>query len=257
MKKSQCELIDKCKANNDYKETEECFFMPSKSYQYNWKIKIDNNKILDVEVEALFEGKFCKKELKRIQNCYNEKNKKINFEEKVKIDDICYKYRTKLVASWNTKAKESEETLGFIMFNPSFANPKNSDDTARNAIKFAQKNGCNKIVIFNLFPIRISRADIVRSYYSNEFLEKYECAINIEDLPNKVVLCWGKLPQKMHNIDLIIEKLYKNLQENHKCLYQITDEIFQRHLSSSSINSIGGIRGLNLSNIESIYKFNK
>ena len=40
-------------------------------------------------------------------------------------------------------------------------------------------------------------------------------------------------------------------------LYQITDENFQRHLSSPSVNSIGGIEQLKLTKIQSIYKFNK
>ena len=142
------------------------------------------------------------------------------------------------------------------MFNPSFANPKSSDDTVRNAIKFANKEGYNKIVIFNLFPIRISGADFVCKYYSKEFLKDYKCEINLDDLPGNVVLCWGKLPKNIPYIDTIIEKLYSELSKN-KTLYQITEEDFQRHLSSPSVNSKGGIQQLKLTKIQSIYKFNK
>ncbi len=223
---------------------------------HNWKIKINNNEILNVNVDPCFDGEFCEKELKQIQKFYDKKSKKINFEEKVKINDICYKNRTKLIASWQSDSQNSEKALGFIMFNPSFANPKSSDDTVRNAIKFANKEGYNKIVIFNLFPIRISGADFVCKYYSKEFLKDYKCEINLDDLPGNVVLCWGKLPKNIPYIDTIIEKLYSELSKN-KTLYQITEEDFQRHLSSPSVNSKGGIQQLKLTKIQSIYKFNK
>lgn len=224
---------------------------------YSWKIKIDKNKLLDVKVDASFSDTFNKEELKQIQKFYDNKGKKFNFEEKVKVDGICYKNRTKLIASWLSESKNTEKALGLIMFNPSFANPKNSDDTVRNAIKFANKEGYNKIIVLNLFPIRISGADFVCKYYSKEDLKNYKCEINFGDLPEDVVLCWGKLPKRIPNIDSIIEKLYSELTSTNKALYQITDENFQRHLSSPSVNSIGGIEQLKLTKIQSIYKFNK
>ena len=51
---------------------------------HNWKIKINNNEILNVNVDPCFDGEFCEKELKQIQKFYDKKSKKINFEEKVK-----------------------------------------------------------------------------------------------------------------------------------------------------------------------------
>lgn len=144
----------------------------------------------------------------------------------------------------------------YIMFNPSFANLKSSDDTVRNAIKFANKEGYNKIIVLNLFPIRISEADFVCKSYTKEYLKNYKCEINLDDLPEKVVLCWGKLPQNIPYIDSIIEKLCSELNKN-KTMYQITNENFQRHLSSPSVNSIGRIEQLKLVKIQSIYKFNK
>lgn len=231
---------------------------------YSWKIKIDKNKLLDVKVDASFSDTFNKEELKQIQKFYDNKSKKIHFEEKVKVDGICYKNRTKLIASWHSESKNSEKALGLIMFNPSFANQKNSDDTVRNAIKFANKEGYNKIIVLNLFPIRISGADFVCKYYTKEYLKNYKCEINFDDLPEKVVLCWGKLPKNIPYIDSIIEKLCSELLKTdlknkrlNKTLYQITDENFQRHLSSPSVNSIGGIEQLKLTKIQSIYKFNK
>lgn len=223
---------------------------------YNQKIKIDKNNFLNVKIEAFFDNEFSNKELKQIQNFYNEKNKKINFEEKVKVNGICYKNRAKLIATWQSESKQSENALGFVMFNPSFANPKSSDDTLRNAIRFANQEGYNKIIIFNLFPIRISGSNFVCKYYTKEFLKTYKCDINFDDLPEEVVLCWGKLPKHIPYINTIIEKLYSELIGKNKVLYQITNEDFQRHLSSPSINSIGGIKQLKLTQLSSIYKFN-
>ena len=218
---------------------------------YNWKIKIDKNNFLDVKVEASFNDIFNEEELKRIQNFYDKTNKKINFVEKVKIDNICYKKRTKLIASWKAR-QNTDKILGFIMFNPSFANPENSDDTVRNAIRFAHKEGYNNIIIFNLFPIRISRADILCKYYS----EDYECKINFDELPKNVVLCWGKLPQNIKGIDQIINNLCENLINQKKNLWQITNENFQRHLASPSINSVKKL-DIGLYPVNRVYKFNK
>ncbi len=223
---------------------------------YNWQIKINKNEYLNVKVEVVFDSEFSKEEMQEIQKFYDNKNKKIDFKEKVKVNGIYRKNRTKLIASWQSKSKQSEKSLGFIMFNPSFANPENSDDTIRNAIKFANQEGYNKIVVFNIFPIRISGADFVCKYYKKEFLKKYKCKIKFDDLPNAVVLCWGKLPQKIPYIDEIIEKLSSKLIDMNKKLYQIADDDFQRHLSSPSINSIKGISQLRLTEIKSIYKFN-
>lgn len=223
---------------------------------YNWQIKINKNEFLNVKVEVVFNSEFSKEEMQKIQKFYDNQNKKINFKEKVKVNGIYHKNRTKLIASWQSKSKQSENALGFIMFNPSFANPENSDDTIRNAIKFANQEGYNKIVVFNLFPIRISGSDFVCKYYKKEFLKKYECEIKFDDLPNAVVLCWGKLPKKIPYIDEIIEKLSSKLIDRNKKLYQITNDDFQRHLSSPSINAIKGISQLRLTEIKSIYKFN-
>lgn len=95
-------------------------------------------------------------------------------------------------------------------------------------------------------------------------MKNYKCEINFDDLPEDVVLCWGKLPKNIPYIDSIIEKLCSELLKTdlknkrlNKTLYQIMDENFQRHLSSPSVNSIGGIEQLKLTNIQSIYKFNK
>lgn len=222
-----------------------------------WTVKKKDNKdkILKVKVEAYFDSEYSAKELKKIQEFYNKRNKKINFEEEVKVDGTCFKYRTKLILSWG---EETQRELGFIMFNPSFANPKKSDNTARNAIMFADNQGFDKIIIFNLFPIRLSSADILCQYYENEKIsfKNYKCDINIDELPDEVVLCWGKLPKKITNIDDIIGNFYSELKKVNKKLYQITDEDFQRHLASPSINSISGKKTLGLNPLHSIYKFN-
>ena len=51
----------------------------------------------------------------------------------------------------------------------------------------------------------------------------------------------------------ILEELKNNLKG--KILYQITNEDFQRHLSSPSINSYGGIKKLKLVKIEKLHLF--
>lgn len=220
-----------------------------------WKVKNKDNVILNVDVKAFFHDTFNKKELEKIQSFYNSSKTKIDFAEKVKINGVYYKFRTKLSARWSLDNKNSKGKLGFIMFNPSFANPSKSDDTARNAIRFADKQGYNEIVIFNLFSIRISGAKFVQKYYA-DLSSNYKVDCIISDLPKDVVLCWGKLPEGMGNIDNVISKLCDDLKKHEKKLFQITDDEFQRHLSSQSINYKGGIRSLDLISVEHLYKFN-
>ncbi len=225
------------------------------------KLKIENWEINNIKCSgyAIFDKIFTEEYLNKIQNWYNKRDKNINFKKKVIINDIPYKNRYLLDVYWDN----GEKAIGFIMFNPSFANLNNPDNTIRNTIKYVNNlnQGYNRIIIQNLFPIRISGADFVCKYYKEElkkeFLKKYECKINFDILPNDVVLCWGKLPQKIPYIDKIIDKLYSKLKEKQKNLYQITNDNFQRHIASPSINAIKGINHLKLKDIKTIYKFHK
>jgi hypothetical protein len=137
------------------------------------------------------------------------------------------------------------------MFNPSFANPEKPDTTIQNVIKYSDKFGYNSVIIYNLFSIRVSGANVVSNYYNNS--EEYSPEIYIENLPDDVVLAWGKLPQGIKGVDTVIDNLYQNLKS--KKLYQITDEDFQRQ--PAIISTIGGIKNLLLFPIEEgkIYKF--
>lgn len=228
-----------------------------KEFKINWVINIKDEGKLIVNGNATYSDEFTENEINQIQKLYKEAKITKQFRNCIKIDFINYKYRDSLKLHLENKDKEDKK-LGFIMFNPSFASPDKPDDTARNAIKFAKKQGYNNITILNLLPIRISNAKIVGRYYEehngtfeNDCLTKEE----LENLPDEIVICWGKLPKNIKNINNIIENLEKLLSE--KTLYQITEENFQRHLSSPSINKYGGINKLELTKIKNgiLYKF--
>ena len=100
------------------------------------------------------------------------------------------------------------------MFNPSFASPDKSDDTARNAVKFAYHHNYNKITIVNLLPIRMSDAKVVGKYYNTDFKKLKKDSIDKESLdllPKEVVIAWGKLPE---NIELPKQKLEDEYEKN-------------------------------------------
>ena len=220
-------------------------------FEINWLVNINDEKSrLNVTRKASYTGVFSKEELSEIQKLYKDT---LNFESCIKINNVNYKYREFLKLEWEDKQNKE---LGIIMFNPSFASPYKPDDTARNAVKFAHKNGYNKITIVNLLPIRISNAKIVGKYYNTSLLNDFINEESLELLPTDVLIAWGKLPKNINNINVIIEELKNKLED--KTLYQITNENFQRHLSSSSINQYGRKNlGKNGISVKDIYTFNK
>lgn len=221
-----------------------------KKFNVNWIVNIDKKTKLKVTGDAIYTGKFSKNEISTIQKLYRTS---LDFESSIKIDNINYKYRRSLNLEW--EGKQNKE-LGIIMFNPSFASPDKSDDTARNAVKFAYHHNYNKITIVNLLPIRMSDAKIVGKYYNTDFKKLKKDSIDKESLdllPKEVVIAWGKLPENIDNINTVLEELKNNLKG--KILYQITNEDFQRHLSSPSINSCGGIKKLELVKIKKLHLF--
>lgn len=221
-----------------------------KKFNVNWIVNIDKKTKLKVTGNAIYTGKFSKNEISTIQKLYRSS---LDFESSIKIDNVNYKYRKSLNLEW--EGKEDKE-LGIIMFNPSFASPDKSDDTARNAVKFAYHHNYNNITIVNLLLIRMSDAKVVGKYYNTDFKKLKKDSIDKESLdllPKEVVIAWGKLPENIDNINTVLKKLKNNLKG--KILYQITNEDFQRHLSSPSINSYGGIKKLELVKIKKLHLF--
>ena len=97
-----------------------------------------------------------------------------------------------------------------------------------------------KKAILNLpIPLCILEFDGNINWYNNKFYEMTESS----DL----------LGENIDNINTVLEELKNNLKG--KILYQITNEDFQRHLSSPSINSCGGIKKLELVKIKKLHLF--
>lgn len=61
----------------------------------------------------------------------------------------CGKYRYDLTRRWG-----SGPNMGFVMLNPSTADADVDDPTIRRCIGFAKREGCDGIVVVNLFPLR-------------------------------------------------------------------------------------------------------
>lgn len=81
-------------------------------------------------------------------------------------------------------------TVTFILYNPSYANPENSDETISNCIELAKQNSYSNIEIINLFSLRqteSSKQDLKNTNSINkEFLNEY-----IKNLENDIVAAWG------------------------------------------------------------------
>jgi hypothetical protein len=114
--------------------------------------------------------------------------------EKYKIDKIAYKHRYYACYNLDNKKKNS---LIFIMFNPSTANPYELDPTIKNCILLASKD-YGKIEIINLYSYRNSKFETIKQksncLLSNKCNERFiEKIINDRKKQdnNAFVLAWG------------------------------------------------------------------
>lgn len=57
---------------------------------------------------------------------------------------------------------DSPTTCCFVMLNPSTADGSQDDPTIRKCVKFAQRWGCGKLVVVNLFSIRAADPSILK-----------------------------------------------------------------------------------------------
>ena len=75
-----------------------------------------------------------------------------------------------------------------------------------------------------MLPIRISNAEIVGRYYEehNETFEN-DCLTEkeLKNLPDEIVICWGKLPKNIKNKNNNIENLEKLLKGDHLCILEL------------------------------------
>ena len=99
----------------------------------------------------------------------------------------CGKYRYSLWREWDN----AKPTVVFIGLNPSTANENDDDPTLRRCINFAKDWGFGKLIMVNLFAIRATNPDVMRT--AKEPIGKNNDLTLLEECTRAdlVVAAWG------------------------------------------------------------------
>lgn len=110
--------------------------------------------------------------------------------KKYKYDNKAFKHRYYAYYDKRKNKSDKSKVITFILFNPSFANPKTNDYTVNNCLRLAKKEGYNAIEIINLFSYR---STVVKSECASDNTTNIKFIREL--LTNKkntsIVLAWG------------------------------------------------------------------
>lgn len=216
MTNTLCELIEKCKATKDYASTKDFIVEPFLLEDYDGFMVFSKETYTE-----------------------NEINK---FKNKIKFED--YRYKHRYYASYKISDKNNT-TLTFILYNPSYANPKILDETISNCIKLAKQNSYSNVEIINLFSLRqteSSKQSLEKvNNINKEFLNEY-----IKNLDNDIVVAWGYGKDNKH------KKYCKEISEylKNKNIFYIginvekINQYINRHPDKRVWNGVGGFNNV-------------
>jgi len=118
-------------------------------------------------------------------------------------------YRYWLHRRWKTL--NPEKTAIFVMLNPSTADEKTDDPTIRKCIKFADKFGCDRLSVVNLFGLRVTNPDEL-SGHLNPVGPNNDLHLNICFETNKkslVIFAWGNQGKLNQQDERVRQLAYK------------------------------------------------
>ena len=119
-----------------------------------------------------------------------------------------YPYKHRYFTRYNLSS--NDKSIVFILYNPSYANPDEKDDTIKNCIKLAEDSGYGIVEIINLFSLRTpnpSKSSLKNTNSVNkEFIISYLRQIS-NDENKDVVLAWGLGKEKDSYCKNLIEEI--------------------------------------------------
>lgn len=153
-----------------------------------------------------------------------------------------YPYKHRYYALYK-KPEGNNSTLTFILYNPSYANPEEIDDTIKNCITLAQ--GYGNIEILNLFSLRqteSSQKDLKKyNSINSQFLDDYLNSIN-----NDIVAAWGCGKDNKHK--KYCNKIYDYLKNKNAFFIGIDteqlDQQINRHPDKRVWNGLGDFKNI-------------
>lgn len=123
------------------------------------------------------------------QDSWNTNEIKADYEDKLKVDDVAYKYRVYYKTIWNDSANPN--LLTFIMLNPSTANQYSNDPSVNNCIKVAKKyKEYDGIEVLNVYSLRHPVFSEIEYYIKNGKGNPDNIDYGFAQCRN-IVLAWG------------------------------------------------------------------
>ena len=218
-----CELIEKCKVDNNYTNMKDFIVEPLSLKDHNGFMIFSNDNYYLDKTESF--SKIAQKHFKKFPQRHR-----------------FYIY--------NKLSNKNGRDIIFILYNPSYATPEVNDPTINNCINLAKK--CNKFSSVEILNIYSERNPNVNN------LEGANNSLNIEFITellksktdSAVVLAWGNkhIPEEIRSLILDLQKQNKNIliitPTNPKAKMQI------RHPGNQGWSRLGGFNSAKLTNIK-------
>lgn len=132
----------------------------------------------------------------------------------------CGRYRYRLERDLHPIWGDGTRTMTWIMVNPSTADHAEDDPTIRRVCGFAERHGCDRVVVGNLFALR---ATDVRELARADDPKGPECERHLEDMIREadlLVVGWGpvaKLPAPLRRRWGLVPRLAGPLGKEMRC----------------------------------------
>lgn len=159
-----------------------------------------------------------------------------------------YPYKHRYFARYNLSS--NDKTIVFILYNPSYANPDENDDTINNCIKLAENSDYGIVEIINLFSLRTPNPSKLSLKNTNsvnkEFIISYLRQIS-NDENKDIVLAWGLGKEKDSYCKNLIEEIETVLKNKQTFIIGVNQKVaneFNHHPNSQVWNGLGGFENL-------------
>lgn len=159
-----------------------------------------------------------------------------------------YPYKHRYFASYKISNSDNNNSLTFILYNSSYANPEEKDDSISNCIELAKKYSYSTVEIVNLFSLRQTTSKMKDLNDTNninkQFLKEYISSIKNEK--DGIVLAWGY--GKELKLKDYINEIYDWMKNcKHSFLIGVdTDEVnnCNHQTDKGVLNGVGGFKNI-------------
>lgn len=125
---------------------------------------------------------------------------------KAAIISTCGTYRYLLQRSWDARL----QAVCFVMLNPSTADAELDDPTIRRCLGFARDWGYGQLEVVNLFALRATDPQQLRTHHDPVGPENFEQLIQSARVCQRVICAWGNHGDYLEQAEKVLSLLREN-----------------------------------------------